>query len=46
LKNKNQVVMQGVRRFDKRSIFKHMCEYWREPRNAAGRPQAQFFNGL
>ena len=24
LKNKNQVVRQGARRFDKRSIFKHM----------------------
>jgi hypothetical protein len=23
-----------------------ICEHWREPRNAAWRPQAQFFNSL
>jgi hypothetical protein len=43
LKNKSQVVRQGARGFDKRSIL-GICEHWREPRNAAWRPYAQFFN--
>ncbi len=42
LKNKNQAVRQGARRYDKSNI----CEHWREPRNAEWRPQAQFFNTL
>jgi len=46
LKNKNQAVRQGARRYDKRSIFLSICEHWREPRNAEWRPQAQFFNTL
>ena len=45
LKNKNQVVRQGARRLDKRSIS-GICEHWREPCNAAWRPQTLFFNSL
>jgi len=45
LKNKNQAVRQGARRYDKRSVSS-ICEHWREPRNAEWRPQAQFFNSL
>ncbi len=44
LKNKDQAVRQGARRYNKRSIS--ICEHWREPRNAEWRPQAQFFNTL
>jgi len=48
LKNKNQAVRQaGKARGDATSAaYSSICEHWREPRNAAWRPQAQFFNSL
>jgi len=44
---KTRIRPSGKARGDATSAaYSSICEHWREPRNAAWRPQAQFFNSL